>query len=356
MDREPGYLERILPQSTFGVTLLTIAIMILVVGFFVRGVQLFSVSGELPEGYVRMAARGQQAPDKQKSARPGKVAQTDPTTGSRIKLWGPYGENRAEEPAWAPGTVAPGYVATLVRTSDCRWAGNDPAPVEGAQFRVGQTLNVAAGLAEIAFACGAKAILQGPAEFVLHSDKSGSLRSGRMTADVPDDVQGFSVLTPTVEIISLSKEEQESVAKLSGTAECLWAKGTSANREGALLKPGQFIKLNGGLAEITFACGAKVILQGPASLEIETDKTAILHSGKLTADVPDDLEGFMIRTPLAQIISLPAEPKSTTDKDAKPATNAPAEKPKAAEPPKETPSEPAEPKPAETTPEKPEAK
>jgi len=54
MERIRRYYERFMPQSAFGVTLLTIAIIILVVGFFIRGVHLASVEGELPEGYVRM--------------------------------------------------------------------------------------------------------------------------------------------------------------------------------------------------------------------------------------------------------------------------------------------------------------
>ncbi|MBU4401083.1 MAG: hypothetical protein KKE86_17355 [Planctomycetes bacterium] len=316
MDQNRSRFDRFMPQSTFGVTLMTIAIIILVLGFFVRGVHLVSVDGKLPEGYVRLADRHQQSFDdllpSDSIALSDEVLPTDSKAGTRIKLWGHYGENRANPNS----TVVPGYIASLVRTSDCRWSDDADAPLDGAQFRVGQTLDIAAGLVEIAFACGAKAILEGPAVLELQSEKSGALRVGRMTADVPDEVEGFTVTTPVVQLVSISKAERESVAKLTETVDCLWEEDSAATKKGAFLRPGHKLKLAGGLAEISFACGAKIILQGPANLEIESTKTAILHSGKLTADVPDDLEGFKIRTALAEVISLPADSQLADGKTA----------------------------------------
>ena len=74
------------------------------------------------------------------------------------------------------------------------------------------------------------------------------------------------------------------------------------------MRAGQTLHVATGLAEIAFACGAKAILDGPVVLEIESTKTAVLHSGKLTANVPDDLEGFTIRTAVVEIVALPAGP------------------------------------------------
>jgi len=108
---------------------------------------------------------------------------------------------------------------------------------------VGQTLNVTAGLVEIAFACGAKAILEGPAVLELQSEKSGALRTGRLTADVPDEVEGFTVHTPVAQIVSLCALECKTVAKLTSTADCRWAEGNAVSKEGAGLKPGQAVKL-----------------------------------------------------------------------------------------------------------------
>ncbi len=317
MERIRRYYERFMPQSAFGVTLLTIAIIILVVGFFIRGVHLASVEGELPEGYVRMPHHeppavppaikpGRGDPLPAAISRPGKTP-----SGTLVDPSGRYAGN-----AGIRSGVAPGYVALLTRTCDCRWGENADAPPEGSQLRVGQTLNVAAGLVEIAFACGAKAILEGPAVLELQSGKSGSLRVGRMTADVPDEVEGFTVNTPVAQVVSLSAAEAKSVARVTATAECRWDKTSAVRKEGQRIQPGETVKLDEGLAEIAFASGAKVILQGPANLEIESAKTAKLHSGKLTANVPDDLEGFKIRTAVAEILSLPGTESKAADKPA----------------------------------------
>lgn len=310
MDQNRNRFDRFMPQSTFGVTFITIAIIIIILGFFARGIQ--SPNSSL-EGYVDMADRQQDSFDNLLPLNPSVLAEDEvpkDAKTNRIKLWGHYGENRADEQP----TVEPGFVASLVRTSDCRWSENAEAPLVGAQLRVGQTLDVAAGLIEIAFACGAKAIIEGPAILELHSDKGGALRMGKMTADVPDDVEGFTVTTPLARLVSISKAERESVAKLTETVDCFWEDDSAVTAKGAYLMPGNKLKLIGGLAEITFACGAKMILQGPANLEIESAKTAVLHSGKVTADVPDELEGFKIRTPVAEIISLPVLSPSELEK------------------------------------------
>jgi hypothetical protein len=75
--------------------------------------------------------------------------------------------------------------------------------------------------------------------------------------------------------------------------------------EGTQFKIGQTLHLAAGLAEVVFGCGAKIIVQGPADMEIDSAKAATLHIGRLTADVPDDLEGFKIHTAVAEIHSLP---------------------------------------------------
>jgi hypothetical protein len=328
--------ERFLPHSAFGVTLLAVSAMILTLGFFIRDLQLFSVDGEVPESCLIFAKNDTPPSDSPTRSildarfNTDPVAEDDPLLASDdestfddestlseevseavVEPSGQYAEDRSD----AAPKVSPGYVALLTRTSDCRWAENAEAPPEGTQFKVGQTLNVAAGLVEIAFACGAKAVLEGPAVLELQSEKSGSLKLGKLRADVPDEVEGFTVHTPMVQLVSLCTSDTNGVATLTATTDCRWAKGSAATKKGASLLPGQAVKLLDGLAEITFASGAKVILEGPANFEIESAKTAILHSGRLTADVPDDLEGFKIRTASVEILSLGPDKKESKSKD-----------------------------------------
>jgi len=195
-------LERLVPQSTFGVTTVTIASIILIAAFFIKGIDHVN-DGTKKVALVAPASQPKSCglPDKlsgepevdppPKVKPPTKVVPPPVSVKPSPRL----ADNRS--------SLAPGCVATLTRTSACRWAENADAPTEGAQLRKGQTLNVASGLAEIAFACGAKAILQGPAVLEIQSEKTGHLKVGRMTADVPDDLEGFKIRTPTAEITSL---------------------------------------------------------------------------------------------------------------------------------------------------------
>src|SRR5262249_8571004 len=62
-----------------------------------------------------------------------------------------------------------------------------------------------------------------------------------------------------------------------------------------------------GLAEIRFQCGARVVLEGPASLELLSGKSARLRHGKLTARVPGPATGFAIISPQGKVIDLGTE-------------------------------------------------
>ena len=52
------------------------------------------------------------------------------------------------------------------------------------------------------------------------------------------------------------------------------------------MRAGKVLRLERGLAEIEFDCGAPVILQGPAGLELLSGNAARLLQGTLTARVP----------------------------------------------------------------------
>jgi hypothetical protein len=328
-------LERAAPRSTFSLVLLTLSVICLIVGFFAQDLRPVSVLEEMEDesDFVASSTSVPQRSVEQPKRNNGgfrlpKTSQEEFDLATNIgganhhaRRLGDYDfddETASVQPSQRVGrlaltaNLAPGCVALLSRTCDCRWGENAKNLREGTQIKVGQTLNIAAGLVEIAFGCGATAVVEGPAVLELDSNKSGSLHTGKMTANVPDDVEGFTVRTPTAQVVSLCKTDTKAVAKLSSIADCLWADGSAVTKEGAKLVPGQAVKLASGLAEITFVSGAKVILQGPANLEIESTKTATLHNGRLTADVPDNLEGFKIHTATAEILSLPAETKNAT--------------------------------------------
>jgi hypothetical protein len=98
-------------------------------------------------------------------------------------------------------------VAILARSYDCTWSDADATIADGDSLHGGQRLSLRSGLAEIVFASGARVILQGPAVFLLESDRSASLPSGKVTvkAETPS-AKGFTIRTPGMKTIDLGTE------------------------------------------------------------------------------------------------------------------------------------------------------
>jgi hypothetical protein len=80
------------------------------------------------------------------------------------------------------------------------------------------------------------------------------------------------------------------VARITGAVDCQWEETRSAeNHQSSIPNPksvvylGDRIALRSGLLEITYDTGARVILQGPVTYEIESPAGGFLAIGKLTA-------------------------------------------------------------------------
>lgn len=70
------------------------------------------------------------------------------------------------------------------------------------------------------------------------------------------------------------------------------------------LHAGQEIRLAAGIAEIRFASGAVVVLQGPATLQLDAARQASLHDGALSAVVPPQAVGFTVHAPGLEVVDL----------------------------------------------------
>ena len=79
----------------------------------------------------------------------------------------------------------------------------------------------------------------------------------------------------------------ESVGRITGMVDCVWADRTTETFEHASVPLGRSYALASGFMEITYNTGAKVILQGPATYGIESTSGGYLSLGKLTARVED---------------------------------------------------------------------
>ena len=83
----------------------------------------------------------------------------------------------------------------------------------------------------------------------------------------------------------------EFVGKITGMVDCHWSKdGRAPNGYDNVLVGRQF-KLDSGLMEITYDSGARVILQGPTTYEVESRDGGFLSLGKLTARLEKKAEG-----------------------------------------------------------------
>lgn len=122
----------------------------------------------------------------------------------------------------------------------------------------------------------------------------GLLIAGLVHVSGPERV-AKNVMAPVVE------PRPEYVGQVTGVVDCRW-------REGSRVYLGQKVDLASGLMEITYDTGAKVILQGPVTYEVESANGGYMQVGKLTGLVEKKMaKGFFVRTPGALVTDLGTE-------------------------------------------------
>lgn len=98
----------------------------------------------------------------------------------------------------------------------------------------------------------------------------------------------------------------ESVAQLTGSKECQWAGGADLS-PGARFHKGEELNLTRGFAEVTFDSGARVVLEGPAKLQVNSAWDAVLNQGALKASVPPEAVGFSVSDATVNVVDLGTE-------------------------------------------------
>jgi hypothetical protein len=95
------------------------------------------------------------------------------------------------------------------------------------------------------------------------------------------------------------------IAWLVNAQDCQWmGKDQEPGRD---MQSGKTLRLERGLAEIEFDRGARIILQGPAGLELISATSARLLYGTLTARVPVLARGFTVLSPRGKVVDLGTE-------------------------------------------------
>ncbi len=100
------------------------------------------------------------------------------------------------------GEDLPETVATLIEAEDCKWAGSDLPTAQGARLGPG-TLALVEGMATLEFESGATVTLEAPTTLEILSKMRCRLIEGSVVADVPEPAHGFTIDTPSLEVIDL---------------------------------------------------------------------------------------------------------------------------------------------------------
>jgi hypothetical protein len=85
------------------------------------------------------------------------------------------------------------------------------------------------------------------------------------------------------------------VAMLTRVVDAHWGGDTAPPRVGSALEPG-WLRLESGLAQVVFYSGVRMVIEGPAELQLLSPTEAACRTGKFLADVPPSARGFRFET------------------------------------------------------------
>ena len=98
----------------------------------------------------------------------------------------------------------------------------------------------------------------------------------------------------------------QGVALITRLVDVSWPEGRSPLEVGDALAPGTF-EIAAGYAQLEFFCGATVILEGPAELELQSPLLARVRRGTLRAQVPPAARGFSLEVEDMKVVDLGTE-------------------------------------------------
>lgn len=96
------------------------------------------------------------------------------------------------------------------------------------------------------------------------------------------------------------------IALLTQLVDVKWAPDQSPLEIGDALEPGQ-LAIESGFAQVEFFCGATVVLEGPAILDLKTPTLARVINGRLRAQVPPAARGFSLEVNDIKVVDLGTE-------------------------------------------------
>jgi hypothetical protein len=150
----------------------------------------------------------------------------------------------------------------------------------------------------------------------------GSLITSHIYVFPHEQIANNSSSAAPVSVPMVVQPERKRIAQVTGLVNCRWNDSRTAAYLGHCVAAGDEFALTSGLIEITYDTGAKVLLQGPVTYQVDSPRGGFLSVGKLTARVEKkgtrDQESspkspipnsplFAVRTPTAIVTDLGTE-------------------------------------------------
>ncbi len=115
-------------------------------------------------------------------------------------------ERRGEAPETLAASRGSSGAARVTGLVNCEWPeGINPLKF-GDLLSFSHRLQLQKGLIQLTFETGAKVVVEGPSDFVVGSPNSATLEEGKIAAVVPQSGRGYTIFTPTAEIVDLGTE------------------------------------------------------------------------------------------------------------------------------------------------------
>lgn len=133
---------------------------------------------------------------------------------------------------------------------------------------------------------------------VAHRLRDGLKTTTRLGMQAAKTMAACIMLVLALAIAYAMIKGEPKVAVIKETVSARWADPVEV---GAELRP-QELQLQEGYAKIQLKKGAEVIVQAPASFELQTGNQLFLKNGLMTAVVPEAAKGFIIDTPHSHIV------------------------------------------------------
>jgi hypothetical protein len=114
------------------------------------------------------------------------------------------------------GGASPGSppVARVTGLSGCEWPAGETGLKFGDTLAPGQRLRLTKGVLQLTYDAGTRVMLEGPVDMVMTTAIEAKLSSGKIAAAVPRFARGYTILTPTAEVVDLGTEFGVAVDKV----------------------------------------------------------------------------------------------------------------------------------------------